>query len=629
MSTTELPPKMDQETASISVLEKGEKYKRQPLRLTGLKLFGLAFSTLGIIYSDIGLTLVQVLFALEFGTGEGEGGPFALFMSLFPRHDPEDRSLTKYSTYDYRGHRPEGRSLTQWRWPLLIWTLFGTALTLSDGVLTPAVSVTSAVGGIAVVKPSVLNAVVGISIAFLVLLFGVQRFGTGRLSFTFAPITAVWLALLGATGIYNMVAYPGIWRAYDPSRAVALPSKPVLRSALTSSLGQFNKASIRFAFAGYVYPMLIGQGARLIQDPTAVSNIFYRTIPGPTGGPLYWIVFVFAILATLIASQAMITATFSLIHQLVAMKAFPAIRIRHTSTMTYGQVYIDTINWSLMIGTVAVFAVATVMFVTTTLIALSIPVVKGLPWVLGVAFFLLFGFFDGLFWGASLKKVPHGAWFPLGLGGLMFENVNSSRLSQLVTVNTEEEPSKGLQLHPSPSAPVQLSVPVVYLNEADGGKQTLPRVKTFAVYHRSTSAGQGVPHAFASFLRNYPALPDVVVFLSTQVAGLPHVPPTDRYSVCKVRVGYMDPVSPVVDDLLPILESIVSPVGAVNGTQVRLMYEAAKNVTHFIPSYNIRSRPTSNRFTAWLRRLLLEEVYARARVCFPERVVLQDQAADK
>ncbi|ORY35333.1 potassium transporter [Naematelia encephala] len=235
-----------------------EKYERKILRLSGIKLFALAFSTLGVIYSDIGTSPLYVLngiwsssgdapseedviggisaiiwaitllplikyvgFALEFETGEGEGGPFALFMALFPKHELADdgRSLTTYPTMD--SHDPKKKEgLKRFKWPLFIWTVFGTSLTLADGILTPAVSVVSAVEGIAVAKPGVINDIVPISIVFLLLLFAVQGFGIQRLSICFAPITFIWLLLLGSTGIYNIVQFPGIWRAYDPSRAI-------------------------------------------------------------------------------------------------------------------------------------------------------------------------------------------------------------------------------------------------------------------------------------------------------------------------------------------------------------------------------------------------------------------------
>jgi KUP system potassium uptake protein len=235
-------------------------------------------------------------------------------------------------------------------------------------------------------------------------------------------VTATWLALLGATGIYNIVSYPAIWRAYDPSRAILWFVRTgsydnlagVLLAitgceAMFANLGQFNKAAIRISFAGYAYPMLVlaylvsyesgwtkgiikaermqGQGARLIQDPTVIANVFYLTIPGPTGGGLYWIMFIFAVLATVSrlchafvpaetpASlrlsrfaflgirraamtktffSAMISGTFSLVHQLIGMNAFPALRIKHTSRLTAGQIYVGALNWLLMIGTIAV-----------------------------------------------------------------------------------------------------------------------------------------------------------------------------------------------------------------------------------------------------------------------------------
>jgi KUP system potassium uptake protein len=139
--------------------------------------------------------------------------------------------------------------------------------------------------------------------------------------------------------------------------------------AMFANLGQFNKASIRIGFGCIAYPMLLlaylvsfrmesadnqGQGARLITSPEVIGSVFYMTIPGNVGGPLYWVVFVFAILATLIASQAMITATFSLVHQLIGQHAFPSLRVKHTSSLTAGQIYIGPINWLLMIATIAV-----------------------------------------------------------------------------------------------------------------------------------------------------------------------------------------------------------------------------------------------------------------------------------
>ncbi|KAF7795028.1 hypothetical protein EIP86_006172 [Pleurotus ostreatoroseus] len=467
---------------SASALESGIRFKdtRSVLNVQGFALITLSFQTLGIIYSDIGtsplyvlngiwpadgpvpskedvvggisaiiwsLTLLPllkyVLICLHFGTTEGEGGTYALFQGLYPpeRKDFEaDRTLTGDSFRKFDSDSPSAKLTQKLWWPLLILSLFGTSLTLADGVFTPAVSVTSAVSGIAIAKPSVANDVTPISIAFLVFVFLLQSFGTSFLAYIFAPVTFIWLALLASTGIVNITSYPGIFRAFDPSRAVMLFVRTrdydllagILLcvtgcEALFANLGQFNMASIQLSFTCFVYPSLLlaylGQGARLITDgENVLSNIFYQTIPGKHEGPLFWILYVFAILATLIASQALITATFSLFQQLINMRNLPAFRMVYTSEKNQGQVYIPSVNWALMVVIIIVvaafksstaltnaygFAVATVMLTTTLLIALQFKYVKGLPAILGVTFFLVFGFFDDAFDGSTRRNLRH------------------------------------------------------------------------------------------------------------------------------------------------------------------------------------------------------------------------------
>jgi KUP system potassium uptake protein len=224
--------------------------------------------------------------------------------------------------------------------------------------------------------------------------------------------------------------------------------------ALFANLGQFNAASIRLSFCTVTYPALVlaylGQGARLIHDgDVVISNVFYQAIPGKPNGPLFWIIWIFGLLATLTASQALITATFSLVQQLVNMKSLPPLSMVYTSETIQGQVYIPSVNWirtylltsnmheilthHRIVGLVCLivvgvfedlaamtnaygFAVATVMFTTTVMIAIQMRYVKGWPIASGLIFFVVFGFFDGVFWGASLRKVPHGAWVPLMIG---------------------------------------------------------------------------------------------------------------------------------------------------------------------------------------------------------------------
>ncbi|KAI7957517.1 hypothetical protein MJO28_004612 [Puccinia striiformis f. sp. tritici] len=452
-----------------------------------------AFAAVGIIYGDIGtsplyvlngifpssgpapspqdtigaisaiiwtLTIVPLikysLIALEFGTGEGEGGPFALFAQMYPT-EKEGSELALPSIHSVGDHVTAGANPFLARpgvKPVIkVITLFAVALIMSDGILTPAVSVTSAVSGIAIPVPSLMGSdITGISIAILVMIFFSQRFGTQKLALSFAPIVTIWLMIISGTGIYNITLHPAVFRALDPSRAVMYfvraksitPLSGILLSitgveALFANLGQFSKGAIRLSFISFIYPALIlaylGQGAVLItQGPEVVTNIFYRSIPGGQGGPLWWITWIFALLAAIVASQAMITASFSLIQQMVGLKSFPPVRIVHTSDSSRGQIYAPVVNFLFLIGTVGVtagfgadeslnsaygFAVAGVLITTTFLMTMVMIHVKGLPVWLSLLFFVLAGFVDALFFASSLQKIPHGAWFTLTMGCLI------------------------------------------------------------------------------------------------------------------------------------------------------------------------------------------------------------------
>ncbi|GJE91288.1 potassium transporter [Phanerochaete sordida] len=729
-----------------ATLEKGFGTKRSAVSVRGWALAVLSFQTLGIIYSDIGtsplyvlngiwapsgpvpskedvigglsaiiwsLTILPlckyVLVCLRFGTSEGEGGTYALFQGLFPpKHSDldDDRTLTGDSL---KTESTASKLSPKLWWPLLVVSLFGTSLTLADGVFTPAVSVTSAVGGIAVAKQSVANDVTPISIAFLVALFLIQSRGTSFLAYFFAPITFIWLLLLAITGIVNITHFPGIWRAFDPSRAVLLFVRTgnydllagVLLAitgceALFANLGQFNMASIQISFTFFVYPSLVlaylGQGARLITDGDAViSNIFYNTIPGPDKGGLFWVMYVFAILATLIASQAMITATFSLIQQLINMRNLPAFRMKYTSEKIQGQVYIPIINWALMIVIIIVvavfksstaltnaygFAVATVMITTTVLVALQFKYVKGISAWYGLLFFLFFGFFDGLFWGAALRKIPHGAWVPLMIGLILLSSImfwtwakrledkfdGSTRenlrhiilcrdedvIDEKASTASEEQTvfeSSGKRVVIADDVPHDniprfiLTRQYSHASDACNGlqramiKKPLARIPTCAIFHKLTT-GRGVPHSFATFLRQWPALPRIVIFLSVSVLNVPRLPASERYSVTRVRsiegfygvtyaLGFRDDfdvqVTEIIDRICDI-EARAHPEDAVSRSQE--IRSVAESYTHIVPYYMVSSRNKPGgkiRWVQnWVRRLLVEEVYQRISTMFPE-----------
>lgn len=711
--------------------------KRVPVKATGLALAGLTFQTLGVIYSDLGtsplyvlngiwpssgsvpseedviggvsaiiwsLTLLPLIkycfISLYFGTNEGEGGSFALYQGIYPRAEKDhdaDRTLTGDSAQT--GGPMRSNSLkTKIQFPLLLWCLFGTALTMADGALTPAVSITSAVGGIGVAKPEVTKEIIPISIVFILVLFLIQRVGTARIGFTFGPISFIWFLLLAGTGIYNITTYPGIFRAFDPSRAILLFVRTknydllagVLLAltgseAMFANLGQFNATSIRLSFCSMTYPALIlaylGQGARLIVDgENVISNAFYRSIPGPVNGALYWVVFIFGILATLVASQAMITATFSLVQQVVNLKSLPPIRMHHTSDLIQGQIYIPAVNWVLMLVTIGLvggfkdlaqltnaygFAVATVMLSTTGLLAIQMRYVKKWNIVVPITFFSFFGFIDACFWGASLKKVPHGAWVPLMLGVILeilmvlwtwakkledeFDGANRMNLRHLIGMyELDPKPSASPSTHALPILENDPNTPPTkgtYLVQRSGEttpadvrsislRRELVRIQTCAIFYK-ISEGKGVPHTFVGFIRQWPALPRVVIFLSVVVVPVAHVPKGEQYVVTKVRsvegfygvthcIGFRDDVDVKISDLVEPIVEIERLADPSNETLFQEIRQATMDATHVAPHYHviskhIKSGPAVISFVGnWIRRHLIETVYRRLATMFPE-----------
>ncbi|KAF8631980.1 hypothetical protein AX15_002091 [Amanita polypyramis BW_CC] len=712
----------------MSMLEAREP-RRTSVRVRGSALILLSFQTLGIVYSDLGtsplyalngiwpstgplpssddiiggisaiiwaLTLLPlILVSLCFGTGEGEGGTFALYQGLYPPADYDygiDRTLTyqeyegdsrRISSSTYRYRISKGFHL-----PILIWCLLGTSLTMADGIFTPAVSVTSAVTGISVVKPSVTKGAIPISIAFLVALFLLQQFGTSRISFLFAPISLLWFVSIAIIGVINIVSYPGILRAFDPSRAVLMFIRTKNYDILTgiilaltgceatfANLGQFNATSIRLAFCFVVYPSVLlaymGQGARLILDGERVlPNVFWNTIPGPASGPPFWIIFVITNLAALVASQSLISGTFSLLQQVINLKSFPPLQMFYTSNVLQGHAYIPAVNWFLMILTIIIvaafgksqnltnaygFAVATVMFSTSILLSISMYYVKYWHWIASVIFLLCFGFLDGLLWAATLKKVVVGAWVPLLIGliltGVMllwtwgkkledhFDGSNRQNLSRFIQEDHGTD-NKAALVDDPPAGVIDRTCGLTYASGAthrpgpeEKEKRELVRISTCSIFHKS-SRGPGIPHTFVGLIRRWPSLPRVVVFLSVCVLPTATVPAEDRYKVKRVRsvegiygityyVGFRDEFN-IENDALA--EKIcAAEIEADPNTSPNWLADIKRltsNPTHIVPHYHVISRKAHSGLISFLvvrtRRWLIEDLYGRIATIFPE-----------
>jgi len=333
---------------------------------------------------------------------------------------------------------------------LLLLGIFGTAIFFGDGVITPAISVLSAVEGLEVAAPGLHRFVVPVTLVVLTALFAAQRFGTTAVGRAFGPITMVWFAVLAALGIPHIIEYPQVLVALSPHYAlaflllhpgvafVALGSVVLCvtgAEALYADLGHFGKKPIRLAWFAVVMPALVlnyfGQGAMLLQHPEKVKNPFYEMAPEWAVFPLIGL----ATLATVIASQALITAAFSVSKQAIQLGYMPRLRILHTSVRETGQIYVPFVNWALyafVVFAVVMFgsssalasaygiAVTIDMTITTVMTFFVIRWAWGLSWTLCVAATGFFFVVDLTFFLANAVKVLDGGWFPLLIGAGVF-----------------------------------------------------------------------------------------------------------------------------------------------------------------------------------------------------------------
>lgn len=463
------------------------------------------------------------------------------------------------------------------RWLLKIIGVLAVSMVMADGVLTPAQSVLGAVQGLSVVKPDISSSiVVGTSCGILIVLFLIQPFGTTKLATTFAPIVLVWLAFNAGFGIHNLVRYDWtVLKAFSPSFAIHFFMDKKTEAwhmlggillaftgveALFADLGAFSIRAIQLSWMCYTYPCLllayIGQAAFISYHPGAYTNPFYNAVPS---GWLYPSL-VIAILAAVVASQAIITATFQLISQIMKLSYCPQVKVVHTSRIFHGQLYVPFLNWILMCGTILVTAVYSnttrlgnaygvcVMFVTffdslmVTLVAL---IVWGLNPLLVLFAWLFFACLDGLYLSSALTKVPEGAWFTLTISGILtcifllwrFGKENQWRAE----AEDRFQPSNLLS---------KTNGGTLRLTERWGGDE-LSVVRGFGIFFDKT--GVMTPSVFTHFASKFVAVTDVMVFFHLHPVEAPSVPDDERYSVSRftaipgcyrlvVKHGFMDEV---------------------------------------------------------------------------------------
>ena len=425
---------------------------------------GLALGALGVVYGDIGtspLYTVQATFA-EPGMAANEATILGVLSLIF-------WALVlvvslKYVVFIMRAdNRGEGgimaltalaqrcaRGNARVRWGIMILGLLGASLFYGDGVITPAISVLSAVEGLKVAAPPLEHYVVPVTLAIIILLFMVQWRGTARVGAVFGPIMVVWFATIAALGVVQIVEHPHVLLALNPYYALeffrdngmfgflALGSIVLAvtgTEALYADMGHFSKRPIRLAWFSYVSPALVlnyfGQGALLLTNPEAISNPFYLAVPHALLYPMI----VLSTVATIIASQAVITGAFSMTREAIQLGLAPRMEVRHTSRETLGQIYLPWINRALLVlivGAVIGFrssanlaaaygiAVTGTMAITTCLALIVARRLWNWSGVMVAAAGLIFLTIDiGLF-SANAVKIEHGGWFPLVLGAFVF-----------------------------------------------------------------------------------------------------------------------------------------------------------------------------------------------------------------
>ena len=457
------------------------------------RLAALALGAIGVVYGDIGTSPLYTLNSTL--TQEGHGGPMVTpesvygVLSLIFWAQILVVSL-KYVVFIMRAdNKGEGgimalmalaqrsvRDQPRLRWVLAILGIFGASLFYGDGVITPAISVLSAVEGVKIVAPHLAAWVVPITLLILLVLFALQRGGTERIGKLFGPIMTVWfitIALLGANMIahnwhvlYALNPWYGVkfFHSHGFGAFVALGGVVLALTgaeALYADMGHFGKKPIRFAWFGFVLPALVlnyfGQGALLLNDPSAIDSPFFRLAPNVLQIPLIAL----ACVATVIASQAVISGAYSMTREAMSLGYSPRMAVVHTSNEMSGQVFVPWVNWFLLImvvvavlhfqssdGLSAAYGIAvTGTMAITTLLAL---VVARHMWhwhlatVIGVG--ALFIVIDLSFFSANLIKIEHGGWFPLALGVVVFIMMTTWRRGRELVLR--EIKQSGLALAP-------------------------------------------------------------------------------------------------------------------------------------------------------------------------------------
>ncbi|GMY27699.1 potassium transporter 5-like [Fagus crenata] len=444
-------------------------------------------------------------------------------------------------------------------------TMLGTSMVIGDGILTPCISVLSAVGGVREATSALTdNMIMWISVAILIILFQIQRFGTDKIGYSFAPILTIWFIFIGTVGLYNFVKHdPGVIKAVNPMYIVKYFNRNKKNAwislggvilcltgseALFADLGHFSVRSIRISSCTIVFPSIVlayfGQASYLRKHNQDASNAFYSSVPKP----IYWPMFIGAVMAAIIASQSLISASFSIVQQSLALGCFPRVKVVHTSSKYKGQVYVPEINTLLMVACVGVslgfkntlqignaygIAVAFVFTITSSFLVLVMVMIWKTNIYLIIIYALTIGLLEFLFLSSVLYKFVDGGYLPLlfalTLVTIMYLWSYGYRKTYMYELENKVSKGKLMEIASDPS---------------------IHRVPGLALFY--TELVQGISPIFTHYVANVPVLHSILVFVSIKCLPISTVPLEERFLFhrlnsheqgmfrCVVRYGYKD-----------------------------------------------------------------------------------------
>ncbi|KAF8722303.1 hypothetical protein HU200_022616 [Digitaria exilis] len=589
-----------------------------------------------VIYSFVLFTVIKYVYIALRANDDGDGGTFALYtlisrhakVSLIPNQQAEDEFVSKYN----RGKPPATLRRAQWMKELLetnktvkislfLLTMLATAMVISDAILTPAIS----------------DEIVWITVGILVALFAIQRFGTDKVGYLFAPVILLWLLLIGGVGVYNLIKYDtGALRAFNLKYIIDYFRRNKKKGwvslggillcftgteALFSDLGYFSIRSIQLSFGFGLVPSVllayIGQAAYLRVHPEDVANTFYRSTPSMLKIPvishilshlyyvhlnffnrplldavsLFWPTFILALAASIIGSQAMISCAFATISHSQTLGCFPRVKILHTSRQYSGQLYIPEVNYLLCLGACLVtigfkttviigeahgICVVLVMIITTLLLTIVMLLIWKISiWWIAV-FFVVFMSSELIYLSAILYRFAHGAYVPVAMSAFLMVVMIVWHYVHVKKYNFELE-------HTVPRDKVKGLL----------GRRDIQRVPGIGLFY--TELVQGIPPVFPHLIEKIPSIHSVLIFVSMKHLPVPYVDLSERflfrqvdredYKVfqCVARYGYRDPFEEAKDFVDKLVEHLQYYIRDVN------LYGVASDEPMLIQSSSYRS----------------------------------------